>query len=98
MGGDSVADGVVVGGFGDGTGADGCTHGALEVGVVGMLAADDARSGIEAQFGGGEDVLPAPFIASVGTCAFACAGEIGGSAAGIEVGCVKLLDMVQIFL
>lgn len=98
MGGDSVADGVAVGGFGDGTGVDRCTRGILEVGVVGMLVADDARSGIEAQFGGGEDVLSALFIASVGACAFACAGEIGGSVADIEVGCVNLLDMVQIFL
>ena len=65
-----MAEGVATGGFGDAAGLDRSTHGALQVGVVGMMAAGTSERRVDAQFGGGEDVLPAPFSVGVGIFAF----------------------------
>jgi len=69
MGGEAVAEGVGCGRFGDAAGLDRGADSALQIGVVGVVAAGNAAARIDAEFGGREDILPAPFAIRIGVFA-----------------------------
>lgn len=95
MGGEGVTERVATGGLGDAAGFDGGVDRALEVGVVGVVAAGEAGARVEAEFGGGKDILPAPFFIGVGIFTLEGVGEVNGAIAGLEIGLVEGFDAAE---
>lgn len=94
--GEAVAEGVGGDVFADFGSQGGLAHGLLHAAFIQVMAADDAREGVDGKAVGGEDVLPDPFAGGVGVFFGQGVGEVDGAVVGGQVGVVQLLGLLEL--
>src|SRR5438045_3475850 len=96
MGGEGVAQGVTGRGLEDAGGADGVLDGALEHGLVQVMAPALIGGGVDVMAGGGEQPLPGELAARGGVLAVERVRERDPAGAGPEIGGVEAPDALDL--